>query len=148
MQCAYYQPGFQPRDPAAFAWFCAVDTNRSGTVDEHELQRALSSGGWTAFCRKTTRKLIKMFDHDHSNSLGYGEFEQLVAYLRTWQAQFQHASQGTGRLSHAHMPAVLPQLGYNFPPPLAMAIFQACALWLYWGGGQGGAASVAVLGMT
>ena len=123
----FYQPGFQPRDPAAFNWFCAVDTNRSGTVDEHELQRALSAGGWASFSRKTTRKLMRMFDSDRSNSLGYGEFEQLVGYLRLWQAQFQAASHGTARLSHAHMPAALAQLGYHFPPPLAMSIFQACA---------------------
>ena len=124
----FYQPGFQPRDPAAYQWFCGVDTNRSGTVDEHELQRALSAGGWAAFSRKTTRKLMNMFDADRSHSLGYGEFEQLVAYLRSWQAQFQAASHGTGRIGVSHMPAVLAQLGYHFPPPLATSIFQACAL--------------------
>ena len=124
----FYQPGFQPRDPAAYQWFCGVDTNRSGTVDEHELQRALSAGGWAAFSRKTTRKLMNMFDADRSHSLGYGEFEQLVAYLRSWQAQFQAASHGTGRIGVSHMPAVLAQLGYHVPPPLATSIFQACAL--------------------
>jgi Ca2+-binding EF-hand superfamily protein len=123
----FYQPGFQPRDPAAYQWFIGVDTNRSGTVDELELQRALSAGGWVPFSRKTTHKLMNMFDADRSHSLGYGEFEQLVGYLRSWQAQFQAATHGTGRLAHAQMPALLAQLGYNFPPPLASSIFMACA---------------------
>lgn len=123
----FYQPGFQPRDPVAFSWFCAVDTNRSGTVDEHELQRALSNGGFTAFSKRTTRKLMRMFDADRSNTLGYGEFEQLVAYLRMWQAQFTGATMGTGRLSQGSMPAVLAQLGYSFPPPLTTSIFLTCA---------------------
>lgn len=75
-QFAGYQPGFQPQNPTAWALFQAVDRDRSGQVSINELHQALSNGGYTAFSRKTTRLLMKMFDNNPRDGM-YGEHSYL-----------------------------------------------------------------------
>jgi hypothetical protein len=94
-------PGWAPRDPAAWALFQSVDTDRSGSIKLPELvvvrwlaveavvpsalnpipspfRQALTNHGWTKFGLRTARYLMRMFDADRSGLLGYQEFEQLM----------------------------------------------------------------------
>ena len=69
-------------NPVAWAMFSAVDVDRSGNINERELQTALSHGGWLPFSIKTTRMLIKMFDVDRSGKLTHVQLAQPT--IDTW----------------------------------------------------------------
>eukprot|EP00731_Ephydatia_muelleri_P010725 Em0005g1311a len=53
-------------DPTFYAWFTAVDTDRSGSISLTELQRILSNNNWTQFSEDTCRLMITLFDHSHN----------------------------------------------------------------------------------
>lgn len=70
---SYGQPGFPPgTDPAVISSFQMVDKDRSGFIDENELQQALSSG-YQRFSLRTIRLLMFLFKNP-SGSLRVGEF--------------------------------------------------------------------------
>ena len=124
-----YTPGFAPVNPTAYALFCAVDTNRSGTVDVRELHSALSNGGWSAFSFKTTRLLMRMFDADRSGALGYREFEALLQQLDAWRAWFTHAdSDRSGQLSPPELARCLGHFGFRLSPITIQHVFSAVDL--------------------
>lgn len=124
---ACYVQGFVPTNPTAYALFCAVDTNRSGSVDFRELHMALSNGGYTQFSIKTTKLLIRMFDVDRSaGSLGYSEFERLLTQLQGWRQWFDAADRDrSGKLNVGEMAGCLRSFGFNLPEPLMHMIFNA-----------------------
>lgn len=64
----YTASGYAPANPAAWALFQSVDTDRTGSINPKELQAALSHGGWVAFSPKTTRMLMRMYDTDRSGA--------------------------------------------------------------------------------
>jgi hypothetical protein len=63
--------GWAPRDPASWALFQTVDTDRSGSVGLRELQNALGRGAWSSLPRKTSRMLFIMYDTDRSERKEY-----------------------------------------------------------------------------
>lgn len=70
---SYGQSGFPPgTDPAVISSFQMVDKDRSGFIDENELQQALSSG-YQRFSLRTIRLLMFLFKSP-SGSLRVGEF--------------------------------------------------------------------------
>ena len=75
-------PGWAPRDPTTWAIFQAVDRDRSGSIQFPELVAALTNGGYTKFGVRTARYLMRMFDGDRTGTLGYQEFEALMAQVR------------------------------------------------------------------
>ena len=61
-------------DPGLFPLFRAVDTHGTGQLTEEELGKALRNGDYTTFDPETVRLMVKMFDHDHSGTVGFEEF--------------------------------------------------------------------------
>lgn len=45
-------------DPSVYAWFVAVDADRSGQITATELQSALTNGNWSHFNSETCRLMI------------------------------------------------------------------------------------------
>ena len=82
----YYPPPAQPR-PDLWAWFSAVDVDRSGKINPSELQRALSNGQ-TDFNIETVQILMNLFDQDHSGQITYDEFVRLFDFVNQWRNTF------------------------------------------------------------
>jgi peflin len=61
-------------DAALFPIFRAVDSSGTGQLTEEQLGRALRNGDYSMFDPETVRLMIKMFDHDHSGTIGFEEF--------------------------------------------------------------------------
>lgn len=77
---SYGQSGFPPgTDPAVISSFQMVDKDRSGFIDENELQQALSSG-YQRFSLRTIRLLMFLFKSP-SGSLRVGEFFNFINSL-------------------------------------------------------------------
>ena len=112
---SYYNPSaYQPpqNDPA-YAWFQAVDTDRSGRINVHELSRALSQGGYQ-FSLGTTEKMIRMFDRDGGGQIEFAEFQQLNGFLQSMSNGFRSRDRdGSGTLEGPEVRAALAASGYQ-----------------------------------
>jgi len=105
-------PPAAPVDPLR-AWFDAVDQDRSGKIDERELQAALSKGGFQ-FNISTAAKMIRMFDRDHSGSIQFMEFKQLHQFIQQMTAGFkQRDRDGSGTLEGPEVRGALAASGYQ-----------------------------------
>ncbi|GLB35098.1 putative EF-hand domain pair [Lyophyllum shimeji] len=71
-------------DAQLWQWFCAVDSDRSGSISVTELQTALINGNWTSFDLDTVKMLMGIFDTDRSGSINYTEFAGLWKYISDW----------------------------------------------------------------
>ena len=120
-----YAPGFTPVDPHAWALFQQVDRDRSGSISLHELSAALNSGGFEKFSIKSARLLMRLYDSDRSGSLGYAEWERLLAQLAQWRGFFAAHTAGSGRLSPPGLVGVVRALGYGLPDPVISMMFHA-----------------------
>ncbi|GIQ90625.1 hypothetical protein KIPB_013486, partial [Kipferlia bialata] len=60
--------------------FAAVDTDRGGSIDVQELQRAFSAAGHV-FPESTARRLLMMFDRDRTGTVGFDEFCQMDNFI-------------------------------------------------------------------
>ncbi|GBE80827.1 hypothetical protein BKA93DRAFT_779944 [Sparassis latifolia] len=106
-------------DPQLWSWFTAVDTDRSGQISPHELQKALINGDWTPFDLDTVKLLMTIFDTDRSGSVGYNEFAGLWKYIKDWQHVFKHFDRDrSGSIDKRELQDALRQFGYNLSPPL------------------------------
>jgi len=68
--------------------FHNVDKDRSGTINEKELQQALSNGTWNPFNILTVRMMIGMFDRSGSNTINFEGFAALCKYVEDWENLF------------------------------------------------------------
>ena len=129
-----YAPGFMPVNPHAYAVFQSVDRDRSGSISLPELHMALCQGG-EAFSIKAARLLLRLYDADRSGSLGYAEFERLLAQLAQWRGFFASHTHGSGRLQPAGLSGVVRALGYGIPDPVIFMMFSAfeCVFCRRWG---------------
>jgi len=106
-------------DPQLWNWFTAVDTDRSGNITVHELQKALINGDWTPFDLDTVKLLMSIFDTDRSGTIGFNEFSGLWKYIKDWQNVFRHFDRdGSGSIDGRELSEALRQFGYNLAPPL------------------------------
>ncbi|OCH89419.1 EF-hand protein [Obba rivulosa] len=106
-------------DPQLWNWFTAVDTDRSGNITVHELQKALINGDWTPFDLDTVKLLMAIFDTDRSGTIGFNEFAGLWKYIKDWQNVFRHFDRdGSGSIDGRELADALRQFGYNLAPPL------------------------------
>ena len=119
-----YAPGFMPVNPHAYAVFQQVDRDRSGSISLPELHLALCQGG-EAFSIKAARLLLRLYDADRSGSLGYAEFERLLAQLAQWRGFFASHTHGSGRLQPAGLSSVVRALGYGIPDNVIFMMFSA-----------------------
>ncbi|XP_078543914.1 programmed cell death protein 6 isoform X2 [Lissotriton helveticus] len=91
---AYQQQQYRPQPAAAdqsFLWnvFQRVDKDRSGVIEENELQQALSNGTWTPFNPSTVRSIIAMFDRENKRGVNFSEFAGVWKYITDWQGVFR-----------------------------------------------------------
>ncbi|KAG6778196.1 hypothetical protein POTOM_018049 [Populus tomentosa] len=87
---SYGHSGFPPgTSPDVIRSFEMVDRDRSGFIDENELQQALSSG-YQRFHIKTVRLLMFLFKNPHdSRRLGPKEFAALWSCLGQWRGIYE-----------------------------------------------------------
>lgn len=106
-------------DPQLWAWFTAVDTDRSGQISIHELQKALINGDWTPFDLDTVKMLMSIFDTDRTGTIGFNEFSGLWKYIKDWQNVYRHFDRDrSGTIDVRELREALTQFGYNLTPPV------------------------------
>lgn len=110
-------------DPMLWQWFNTVDTDRSGHISVHELQKALINGDWSPFDLDTCKLLMSIFDTDRSGTIGFNEFSGLWKYIKDWQGVFKHFDRDqSGSIDGAELQAALKQFGYNLSPVLLQLV--------------------------
>jgi Ca2+-binding EF-hand superfamily protein len=103
-QPSHQQPQQQQQQGNVQQLFQAVDTDHSGQIDVGELQRALSSGGYHQFQVRTASLLIRMFDQNRSQTIGFSEFQGLWNYLTQWKQSFDQFDQDrSGSIDHQEL---------------------------------------------
>ncbi|SAL99747.1 hypothetical protein [Absidia glauca] len=106
-----HQPSGPPpagTNPQLWTWFKAVDTDGSGQLTVHELQRALVNGDWSPFNIETVRTMVNMFD------TGFDEFTGLWNYIEEWKRCFQTFDRdGSGSVDRQELQAALQAFGFN-----------------------------------
>ncbi|KAL9274747.1 putative calcium-binding protein CML48 [Drosera capensis] len=111
-----FPPGM---DTEVIRVFQMVDSDRSGIIDEHKLQRALSSSGYQRFRLRTVRLLMFLFKDGRNSSprIGPREFGALWDCLGEWRAIFERFDRDrSGNIDANELRDALHSLGYAVPP--------------------------------
>ncbi|KAK2980175.1 hypothetical protein RJ640_007265 [Escallonia rubra] len=114
---SYGYPSFPPgTHPDVIRSFQMVDRDRSGFIDENELQQALSSG-YQRFSLRTIRLLMFLFKNLHDSlRIGPQEFAALWGCLGQWRAIFERFDRDqSGRIDAMELKDALYSLGYAVP---------------------------------
>ncbi|XVF69189.1 hypothetical protein PTKIN_Ptkin11bG0060400 [Pterospermum kingtungense] len=120
----YGQNGFPPgTHPYVVRAFEMVDRDRSGFIDENELQQALSSG-YERFNMRTIRLLMFLFKNPlDSLRIGPREFAALWSCLGHWRSIFERFDRDrSGRIDLMELRDALYSLGYAIPPPVLQVL--------------------------
>ncbi|XP_044504482.1 probable calcium-binding protein CML48 [Mangifera indica] len=110
-----FPPGTHPDVIRSFEM---VDRDRSGFIDDKELQQALSSG-YQRFSLRTVKLLIFLFKDPRESSLRIGpkEFAALWSCLGEWRGIFQrYDSDRSGKIDLFELRDALYGIGYAIPP--------------------------------
>ncbi|XP_062083023.1 probable calcium-binding protein CML48 [Humulus lupulus] len=116
----YGQTGYsgfpQGTSPDVIRSFELVDRDRSGFIDENELQQALSSG-YQRFSLRTIRLLMFLFKNPQDPlRIGPKEFSALWACLGQWRGIFQRYDRDrSGKIDLMELRDALFGLGYAVP---------------------------------
>ncbi|KAI7905219.1 uncharacterized protein BX663DRAFT_502139 [Cokeromyces recurvatus] len=112
-------------DPQLWSWFTAVDTDHSGQLSVHELQRALVNGDWSPFNIETVRTMVNMFDKDNSGTIDFHEFAGLWKYIEDWKRCFQtFDADNSGNIDYSEMSKALKTFGYNLSDQFVRVLVQ------------------------
>ncbi|XP_021628096.1 probable calcium-binding protein CML48 isoform X2 [Manihot esculenta] len=117
---SYGYSGFpQGTHPDVIRSFQMVDRDRSGYIDENELQQALSSG-YQRFNIGTIRLLMFLFKNPHDPlRIGPNEFAALWSCLGQWRAIFERYDKDrNGKIDLFELRDALYGIGYAIPPPV------------------------------
>ncbi|MED6148213.1 putative calcium-binding protein cml49 [Stylosanthes scabra] len=101
-------------DPSIVACFEMVDVDRSGQIDDKELQKALSSYN-QSFSLRTVHLLMNMFTNSNVKKIGPKEFTALFQGLQNWRRFDRDRS---GRIDSNELREALLSLGYSLSPML------------------------------
>ncbi|CAL9000047.1 unnamed protein product [Prunus brigantina] len=115
---SYGHSGFPPgTDPAVISSFQMVDRDRSGFIDDNELQQALSSG-YQRFSLRTIRLLIFLFKSPNDPlRVGPKEFAALWTCLGQWRGIFERYDKDrSGKIDSMELRDALYSLGLAIPP--------------------------------
>ncbi|XP_022753761.1 probable calcium-binding protein CML48 [Durio zibethinus] len=121
---SYGQNGFPAgTNPYVVRAFEMVDRDRSGFIDENELQQALSSG-YERFNIRTIRLLMFLFKNPHDSlRIGPREFAALWSCLGHWRAIFERFDRDrSGKIDLMELRDALFSLGYAIPPSVLQVI--------------------------
>ncbi|XP_010906963.1 probable calcium-binding protein CML48 [Elaeis guineensis] len=116
----YFPPGTHPEIIRSFQ---AVDRDRSGFIDEYELQAALSSG-YQKFSLRTIRLLMFLFQNPNNPSkMGPAEFAALWNCIGQWQGIFDRFDRDrSGKIDSMELRDALLSLGYAVPPSVIQVL--------------------------
>ncbi|KAF3439418.1 hypothetical protein FNV43_RR17696 [Rhamnella rubrinervis] len=118
--CSYERSGFSPgTHPDVIRSFQMADSDRSGFIDENELQQALSSG-YQRFSLGTIRLLMFLFKNPNEHfRIGPKEFAALWGCLGQWRAIFERFDKDrSGKISLTELRDALYSIGYVIPQPV------------------------------
>ncbi|KAJ4783265.1 Calcium-binding EF-hand family protein [Rhynchospora pubera] len=118
---AAFPPG---TNPEVISSFQAVDRDRSGSIDERELQSALSSV-YRGFGIRTVRLLLFLFRNPRgpSDRIGPAEFAVLWNCLGQWRMVFDRFDKDrSGKIDSEELKEALRSLGYAVPPSVLQII--------------------------
>ncbi|XP_012573199.1 probable calcium-binding protein CML48 isoform X2 [Cicer arietinum] len=103
-------------NPDIITSFQMVDTDRSGFIDDRELQRALSSS-FHSFNLRTIRLLMFLFKHpNESLRIGPNEFAALWNCLGHWRGIFERYDKDrSGKIDPLELRDALYGIGYAVP---------------------------------
>ncbi|CAM0911634.1 unnamed protein product [Alopecurus aequalis] len=111
-----FPPGTHPDVARAFR---AVDRDGSGSIDERELQAALSNA-YHRFSIRTVRLLMFLFSNARASSpsrMGPAEFVSLWNCLGQWRCIFDRYDRDrSGKIDSEELRLALRGLGYAVPP--------------------------------
>ncbi|KAI5577886.1 hypothetical protein BDE02_09G145200 [Populus trichocarpa] len=114
---SYGHSGFPPgTSPDVIRSFEMVDRDRSGFIDENELQQAISSG-YQRFSIRTIRLLMFLFKNPH-DPLRFGpkEFAALWGCLGQWRGIFERYDKDrSGKIDLFELRDALYSLGFAIP---------------------------------
>ncbi|XP_074294936.1 putative calcium-binding protein CML48 [Silene latifolia] len=121
-------------DPEIIRVFESVDRDRSGFVEDYELQNALSFG-YHKFNLRTVRLLISLFKNPNQSysKIGPGEFAALWRCLGEWRVIFEKFDRDRcGKIDVGELKDALYSLGYAVPPSVLQLLIS------YYNGGSRG----------
>ncbi|XP_057484212.1 probable calcium-binding protein CML48 [Actinidia eriantha] len=109
--------------PDVIRSFQMVDMDRSGFIDESELQRALSSG-YQRFSLRTIRLLMFLFKNPNDSlKIGPKEFAALWSCLGQWRTIFERFDRDRSRkIDSTELRDALYSLGYAIPPSVLQVL--------------------------
>ncbi|XP_002979697.2 probable calcium-binding protein CML50 isoform X2 [Selaginella moellendorffii] len=108
---AQFPPGTDPEIVRAFQ---GADRDGSGTIDDMELQTALSAG--QPFSLRTVHLMLHQFANN-AKRIGPTEFATLWKALRDWRGTFERFDRDrSGRIETGELRDALLSLGYAVPP--------------------------------
>lgn len=100
-----------------------VDRDRSGFIDENELQQALSAG-YQRFSLRTIRLLMFLFKNPQDSlRIGPKEFTELWSCLGQWRGIFERFDRDRSRkIDSMELRDALYSLGYAIPPSVLQVL--------------------------
>ncbi|KAJ7981172.1 putative Ef-hand calcium binding protein [Quillaja saponaria] len=121
---SYGHSTFPPgTDPEVIRSFQTVDRDRSGFIDENELQQALSSG-FHRFSLRTIRFLMFLFKNPNNPlRIGPKEFAALWSCLGQWRAIFERYDRDkSGKIDPMELRDALYGIGYAVPASVLLLL--------------------------
>ncbi|KAK9153671.1 hypothetical protein Sjap_001151 [Stephania japonica] len=118
-QSGGFAPGTHPEIVRSFQM---VDKNRSGFIEERELEEALSMN-YQKFSLRTVRLLMFLFKKGDSLKIGPNEFAALWNCLGEWRAIFERFDKDrSGKIDLTELRDALYSLGYAVPPSVLQVL--------------------------
>lgn len=117
---SWFPPGTHPDVIRSFQM---VDRDRSGFIDEIELQQALSSG-YQRFSLRTIRLLMFIYkDTNDSSRIGPNGFASLWSCLGQWRVIFERFDRDrSGKIDSMELRDALYSLGFAVPPSVLQVL--------------------------
>ncbi|KMZ59108.1 putative calcium-binding protein CML49 [Zostera marina] len=109
--------GFAPgTDPNIIACFQVADRDRSGSIDDNELQGALSSCN-QGFSIRTVRLLMFLFTGNNTYRISPREFTSVFYSLKNWRENFERFDRDrSGKIDANELREALLSLGFSVTP--------------------------------
>ncbi|XP_024017302.1 probable calcium-binding protein CML49 [Morus notabilis] len=103
-------------DPNVVACFQLADQDGSGSIDDKELQSALSSYN-QSFSLRTVHLLMYLFTNSNARKIGPKEFASLFYSLQSWRGIFEKFDRDrSGRIDTNELREALLSLGFAVSP--------------------------------
>ncbi|KAM7524489.1 hypothetical protein LguiA_014391 [Lonicera macranthoides] len=103
-------------DPNVVACFQMADRDRSGFIDDKELQSALS-GYNQGFSLRTVHLLMYLFTNTNTRQIGPKEFTAVFYSLQSWRSNFEKFDRDrSGKIDSSELRDALASLGFSVSP--------------------------------